>query len=73
MTTTDAEDNYLKGTKLVDKYAKFSISFNNNAAEIKSNGKYLRYNYGAGLFTCYNSKAESPVYLYKEVKNTNKE
>ena len=73
MTTTDAEDNYLKGTKLVDKYAKFSISFNNNAAEIKSNGKYLRYNYGAGLFTCYNSKAESPVYLYKEVKYTNKE
>ena len=77
MTTTDAEKNYLKGTKLVDKYAKFSISFNNNAAEIKSNGKgtdyYLRYNYDAGLFTCYNSKAESPVYLYKEVKNTNKE
>ena len=77
MTTTDAEKNYLKGTKLVDKYANFSISFNNNAAEIKSNGKgtdyYLRYNYDAGLFTCYNSKAESPVYLYKEVKNTNKE
>ena len=77
MTTTDAEKNYLKGTQLVDKYAKFSISFNNNAAEIKSNGKgsyyYLRHNSYSEIFSCYESGNQSPVYLYKEVKNTNKE
>lgn len=77
MTTTDAEENYLKGTKLVDKYAKFSISFNNNAVEIKSNGKgsyyYLRHNSDSEIFSCYKYGSQSPVYLYKEVKNTNKE
>ena len=77
MTTTKDEDNYLKVTQLVDKYAKFSISFNNNAAEIKSNGKgayyYLRHNSYSEIFSCYKSGSQNPVYLYKEVKNTNKE
>ena len=77
MTTTKDEENYLKVTQLVDKYAKFSISFNNNAAEIKSNGKgayyYLRHNSYSEIFSCYKSGSQNPVYLYKEVKNTNKE
>lgn len=77
MTITEAEGNYLKGSQMVDKYAKFSISFDDTGSATitceKEERYYLRYNSGAGIFSCYKSDSQSPVYLYKEVIATNKE
>ena len=76
--TSTTSANHLKGTKNGDGYHNFSISFSSNgAATIKNKGKdsrnYLRHNSGFEIFSCYDSGSQSPVYLYKEVKNTNKE
>lgn len=82
MTITAAEKNYLKGSQMVDKYAKFSISFDDTGSatitcekeeEEKKIRYYLRYNSGSEIFSCYKSGSQSPVYLYKEVITTNKE
>ena len=76
--TSTTSANHLKGTKNGDGYHNFSISFSSNgAATIKNKGKdlrdYLQHNSGSEIFSCYNSGKQSPVYLYKEVKNMNKE
>lgn len=76
--TSTTSANHLKGTKNGDGYHNFSISFSSNgAATIKNKGKdlrdYLRHNSRSEIFSCYDSGNQSPVYLYKEVKYTNKE
>lgn len=79
MTATNTKSaNHLKGVKNVDGYHEFSISINSSGiATIKCKGKdshnYLRHNSYSEIFSCYESGNQSPVYLYKEVKNTNKE
>jgi hypothetical protein len=79
MTATNTKSaNHLKGVKNVDGYHEFSISINSSGiATIKCKGKdshnYLRHNSDSEIFSCYKSGSQSPVYLYKEVKNTNKE
>lgn len=77
MTVTEAEKNYLKGNQMVDRYAKFSISFGNTGSATitceKEERYYLRYNSESEIFSCYKSGSQSPVYLYKEVITTNKE
>ena len=79
MTATNTKSaNHLKGVKNVDGYHEFSISINSSGiATIKCKGKdshnYLRHNSYSEIFSCYKSGSQNPVYLYKEVKNTNKE
>ena len=79
MTATNTKSaNHLKGVKNVDGYHEFSISINSSGiATIKCKGKdshdYLRHNSDYEIFSCYDSSKQSQVYLYKEVKNTNKE
>lgn len=79
MTATNTKSaNHLKGVKNVDGYHEFSISINSSGiATIKCKGKdshnYLRHNSYSEIFSCYEYGNQSPVYLYKEVKNTNKE
>lgn len=69
--TSTTSSNHLKGSKDIDKYNKFSISFSNKAATIKCKGKesknILRYNIDSKLFSCYND-GQKPVYIYKKVE-----
>ena len=68
--TSTTSSNYLKGSKDIDEYNKFSISFSNKAAVITCTGKdsrnILRYNSQSNLFACYSS-GQLPVYLYKKI------
>ena len=68
--TSTTSSNYLKGSKDIDEYNKFSISFSNKAAVITCTGKdsrnILRYNSTSDLFACYSS-GQFPVYLYKKI------
>lgn len=68
--TSTTSNNYLKGSRDIDKYNKFSISFSNEAAVITCTGKdsrnILRYNSQSKLFACYSS-GQLPVYLYKKI------
>lgn len=68
--TSTTSNNYLKGSRDIDEYNKFSISFSNKAAVITCTGKdsrnILRYNSQSKLFACYSS-GQLPVYLYKKI------
>lgn len=68
--TSTTSNNYLKGSRDIDEYNKFSISFSNKAAVITCTGKdsrnILRYNSQSNLFACYSS-GQLPVYLYKKI------
>ena len=67
--TGTTSDNHLKTSTTVDAYAKFSVSFSDDAAVVTCTGKnarnILRYNSGSSLFSCYTS-GQQPVYIYKK-------
>ena len=71
--TSTTSSNHLKGSRDVDKYNEFSISFSNDTAVITCTGKttrnILQYNSDSKLFSCYTSE-QKPVYLYKEMDFT---
>lgn len=67
--TDTTGSNYLKISSTVTSYGQFSISFDGDAAVIKSTGKssrnIVRFNSSANCFSCYSS-GQSPVYLFKQ-------
>ena len=68
--TSTTGSNYLQVVPSLDKYAYFSISFNNNYAVITCTGKssrnIIRINTSGTPIACYTS-GQNPVYLWKEV------
>ena len=70
--TSTTSSNYLQVISTLDKYAYFSISFNNSQAVITCTGKssrnIMRVNTSGTPIACYSS-GQNPVYLWKEVTN----